>query len=185
MSPETEHKLARVRKYSAQLRALFKLLFAVTALGGLFALIVVFMQRNGPGNLNIAGRIFSGDEITPLIRIVAVIGIGLTFSLALKLTYHLIRLFDLYARGQIFTADDVREIRQIGISVFLFVLLWVFDLIAQLLVHSVPTAEGTAGISINIGGMPFGLAIAGIIIMIVSWIMDVGRELREEQDLTV
>jgi len=32
---------------------------------------------------------------------------------------------------------------------------------------------------------PFTLAVAGTIIVIVSWIMDVGRELREEQDLTV
>jgi hypothetical protein len=32
---------------------------------------------------------------------------------------------------------------------------------------------------------PFDEVIAGTIIIVISWIMDVGRELREEQDLVV
>lgn len=193
MSPETEKKLAQVRKYSASLRTLFKVLFALMALAGLAALAFVTLPGDVPRNLKVAGVLHRGDEVTPLIRIVAVIGIVLGIGLALKLNYHLIRLFDLYARGEIFMADNVRQIRQIGISVFLFIFLWLFELIAKVVLHAAvsPAVVGTAAgdatrsIDINLGGAPFGLAIAGIVIMVVSWIMDVGRELREEQELTV
>lgn len=178
-------KLAQVKKYSASLRTLFQVLFGLLAIAGLVALAIVAISREG--NVDIAGRIYRGDELTPLIRSVGVVGIVLGMGLALKLNYHLIRLFDLYARGRIFMADNVRQIRQIGISVFLFILLWVFDLIAKVVLPSVDAggSEAARGIEINLGGAPLGLAVAGIVIMIVSWIMDVGRELREEQDLTV
>ena len=35
------------------------------------------------------------------------------------------------------------------------------------------------------GSDPFTELVVGIVVIVVSWIMDVGRELREEQDLVV
>jgi hypothetical protein len=39
--------------------------------------------------------------------------------------------------------------------------------------------------SFNIGGINFGMLLAGIIIVLIAWIMDEGRKIQEEQELTV
>jgi hypothetical protein len=39
--------------------------------------------------------------------------------------------------------------------------------------------------SFNIAGVNFGMLLAGIIIVLIAWIMDEGRKIQEEQELTV
>ena len=112
---------------------------------------------------------------------IALIGTVLSSAILLKLDFHLIKLFGLYADGKIFTHDNVHEIRQIGITVLLFPALWVLGLL-------VPTFIPGEGLTTTIttdGTDPFTEIIVGTIVLVVSWIMDVGRELREEQDLVV
>ena len=94
MSPETERKLAQVKKYSASLQTLFQLAAAFAGIAGLVSLLLVLTAPIG------------GED------------------------------------------------------------------------------SGRTTIAIGIPG-PFAIVLTGIIIIIVSWVMDVGRELREEHDLTV
>jgi hypothetical protein len=112
------------------------------------------------------------------------------FAILLKLLRHLGGLFGLYAKGIIFAADNVRHIRHIGIAVFMFCATWVYAILAKLLLlildQPVPAAAaGPDSIGFNVDNYPLLGFMTGIIIIIISWIMDVGREMREEQDLTV
>jgi hypothetical protein len=189
MSPETDKKLDRVRKYSASLRRLFQLITAVVAIGAVIELALLFADRGVNATIDIGPLRFVGDAITPSVRLIAAVGLVLLFGIALKLLHHIAALFGLYAKGDIFTAENVRQIRQIGISAFSFLAVWIYSLIADLYLTltgaGAAAAEGgDATIAIGLAE-PFHAALAGIVIIIVSWIMDVGRELREEQDLTV
>jgi hypothetical protein len=192
MSPETEAKLARVKKYSTSLRRVFNF-FAFMAFCGMpLSLLIVLTRGTSDASATMAvfDRVFSGDEITWTLKLLVSIWALFVFGVALKLLRHLAGLFDLYAQGKIFTADNVYQIRQIGVSVFLFLATGVYALLAKLLLLALDHPLGAAA---NPDSQTIGpdldtamtQILGGTIIIVVSWIMDVGREMREEQDLTV
>lgn len=189
MTPETERKLAKVRKYSASLRRLFNFLAVLVGIGCLVSLLVLLSRSADNATLAIWQLEFTGEQMTPTLKVLASIYLLIIFAIALKLLRHLALLFGLYARGQIFTAENVRQIRQIGISVFLFCLSSLYSIFARLYLfaidHPLPPSgpdQETVGLSFDASVMQI---LGGIIIIVISWIMDVGREMREEQDLTV
>lgn len=188
MTPDTHVKLEKVRKYSASLRGVFKLLFALVAIAGVVGLLVIALSSFEETSISFGDLVLRGDEVTASVRMAGAIGLLIGRGVALKLLYHLVKLFDLYANGYIFTADNVAQIRQIGISVFLFTAGWLYSLVMRAILGGADALPADAGeiSSINVGSSGvFGFVLTGVIIIIVSWIMDVGRELREEQDLTV
>lgn len=194
MSPETQEKLERVKKYSASLTMFFLFVWFVFAFAGVIGLIIILTINNGqrpPSTLEFGNVLYTGEEITWAVKIAAAIGWALTVLIALKLIGHLGALFKLYSKGQIFTSDNVKQIREIGVSVFLFMGVWIYGMVSRVLVGFPGNGTGIETPGMHVRGWGFGLpepvtvTLAGIIIVVISWIMDVGRELREEQDLTV
>jgi hypothetical protein len=192
MSPETEARLAKVQKYSISLRRVFNF-FAVIAVIGMPVSLLIVLTRgttDASATMVVFDRMFTGDEITWTLKALVSIWVLFLFGVTYKFLRHLARLFDLYAHGSIFTADNVCQIRQIGISVFLFLAGGVYAMLAKLLLLALDHPLGVAATSES---QPIGpnfditatQILAGTIIIVVSWIMDVGREMREEQDLTV
>ena len=192
MSPETQEKLDKVKKYSASLSMVFWVFWFILAFAGLIGLIILLTVNDSqrvPSTLNFGGMSYVGDEITWTVKIAASIGLMLGVAIALKLLGHLGKLFGLYARGEIFTAENVRQIREIGVSVFLFMAIWAYGLMATYIIGVPGSAIETQTLAVRGWGIglpePLTVVLAGIIIVVISWIMDVGRELREDQDLTV
>jgi hypothetical protein len=187
MTPETEAKLAKVRKYSASLKTLFHIASAFVGLAGLVSLILT-LTANGSDTrtINFAGISYAGDGITWPLQIVVAIAIAMVFTIIFSLLHNLAQLFGHYAKGEIFTAGSVRRIRNIGVTVFMFVAVWIYAILASFVLQLAPSTAlpQTTTVGIGIPG-PLAIVTAGIIIMIISWVMDVGRELSEEHDLTV
>ena len=77
-------------------------------------------------------------------------------------------LFGLYRRGILFTAKNVRHIRSLG---YFLIVNWVLDDQLQENLHDVQLSTNPVFI--------------GLLIIFVSWIMDEGRKISEEQELTV
>lgn len=194
MNLSSDARLKQVQRYGTGLRRLSKFFFALTAFAGTVVILLLVFADSGDMNFSIGGVTYEAEAVPASVRVIAIVGALFAMALLLKLLFHAIRLFDLYANGKIFTVENVRQIRQIGISVFLFIGLWFFDLLMQLLVSNAnirvaeAVAEGGASESAELTltlGSPFGIAILGTVIIFFSWIMDVGRELREDQDLVV
>jgi hypothetical protein len=183
MTTETAAKLQKVKKNSASLRDLFKFFLVIGLVG--WAVLAIAAWLLSPSVVQIGHLVYSGDAITPTVRVVGYVYHTLSVAIGLKATYHLMKLFALYAEGKIFSAENVRQIRQVGVAVLLFAPLFVLTLFVPLIA---PGAEGSSPrMSAGAGwvGGAFESVISGTIILVVSWIMDVGRELREEQDLVV
>jgi hypothetical protein len=182
MTAEAAEKLKKVQKYSASLRNLFRFFFV---LGALALVVETGLVVSGAERFDTSVRIgnteYSGDSIPGTIRAIAFIGFVLASGILLKLNLHLVKLFGLYADGKIFSAENVDQIRQIGITMLFFPALWVLSLFVPLFV----LGEGLNKTITTGGWQPFSALIVGTIVIVVSWIMDVGRELREEQDLVV
>jgi len=179
--PETP-KLQEVKRVSRLLRGFFRFLFAMTIVSLLVVIASTLMLPNdGAFFVELAGIRFSGETLTGSVRALATIAASLGLGLSLKAFYHLIRLFGLYAAGQIFTSANVRELRQIGITLMLYALIWVFEFASALPAITSSVDQWAQVVS----SFPMLALVCGAIVILVSWIMDVGRELREDQDLVV
>jgi hypothetical protein len=112
--------------------------------------------------------------------------------------WELARLFRFYERGAIFASKTIHCIKVLGV---LCVLNWILYGIACALSWP-PKAYGPSFFEIktissahifHMGffsfdfgtGIDFGTLAAGIAIVLIAWIMDEGRKIQEEQELTV
>lgn len=139
-----------------------------------------------PHGVAVYGAMIQGD-ITSSMK---VLGFSVSFFTksicSILALYFLMRLFSLYAQGLIFTALNVRRIRQIG-----FVLLAkpVLDLLYQALMGLVLTMNNGVTSAYNIPIIFDGSHITGIltalVILLVSWVMEEGRKLKEQEELTI
>ncbi len=127
--------------------------------------------------------------------------IGVTVILAIWY-WKLARLFRLYERGFIFASENVRCIKILGL---LWIAQWTLKTIHQFVFNyyslpslrsSLPTKvasklkEEMFSGNVNLFPFPFwninfGPLLAGIVIILIAWIMDEGRKIQEEQELTV
>jgi DUF2975 family protein len=195
MTAETAVKLQKVKRYSASLRNLFLFLFVLGAAMWLISTIIAlegaFVHAGfGPPDavfsepsVRIGGTEYRGDAVSGGIRALGIVFFTLNVALALTLTLHLVQLFDLYAEGKIFSAENVRQIRRIGITLMLFPALAALGLLVPLVAPSEGTSNGARTVAEFVGSIQS--LVIGFIVLVVSWVMDVGRELREEQDLVV
>jgi hypothetical protein len=115
--------------------------------------------------------------------------------------WKLAQLFRMYERGQIFTAETIRSIKKLGLicvigaifkSAIRFFPKPQFPPPPTSLPHGVTiTTTGIHGFQIGLfsfdfgTGVDFGLILTGIGIVLIAWIMDEGRKIQEEQELTV
>lgn len=188
MTAETAAKLQKVKKYSASLRNLFGFFFALGLVGWLIRTIMMWSDAkpHEPTAVQIGHLVYSGDPVSGTVHVLSYVYGTLSLAIGLKITFHLIKLFALYADGKIFSAENVRQIRQVGYTVLLTPALLVLTLFVPLLVSGEGMTTSTSpGTGLMGEGQVFSQIIVGTIIIIISWVMDVGRELREEQDLVV
>lgn len=174
MRPELERKLEKIQRFSRILRRICQAMFALMSL--LLVICVVAVLAGG-------GTISFFDISLPLRsfafhqRIVLAPIILLLIAVPLKGLYHLQRLFGEYARGEIFTMESAGQIRQLGVTALLWPaanLLWIA--VALALAHRhLPHSFYLRSDSIVIG----------ITVIVISWLMEMAAEIRQENELTI
>jgi hypothetical protein len=117
----------------------------------------------------------------------------------------LAKLFQLYGRGSIFSKEAIRRIKTLGILCVVNWLLLAFVHICELIspkpsivphvVNGIGSNLARQAVASERSNMAFftfsvedinvGLLLTGFIIVIIAWIMDEGRKIQEEQELTV
>ncbi len=162
-------RMKRIQKFSAVLRTFFRFAAILSAVGGL-----VYIWRALP--IHVPEQ--SGPE-----RVVVLTGVeNLIWAVGFWLCG---KLFMYYAHGDLFSPKIVSCVRQIGwvgiikgivSGISMFVLLhWSPDPPSLGLIMAAPMSLIT---------MLFGI-VPGIALICVAWIMDEGRKIQEEQELTV
>ncbi len=94
-------------------------------------------------------------------------------------------LFLLYENGLIFTEQHVNCFRSLGRAL----IVWVgCDVVRNSLLSVVLTLDNPPGqrvITVGLGSADFAAVFVGIVVLIISWVMDEGRKIQEEQALIV
>lgn len=118
-------------------------------------------------------------------RLWAMASSALPTAVCIAIFLMLARLFSLYAQGQIFTARVVVTIRQLG---YLIIAAQFADLIFQTLCSVALTWNNGVGhrqITVGFSFTHAELLFVAAIVIFSSWVMDEGRRLQAEQDLTI
>jgi di/tricarboxylate transporter len=182
MSPRTEARLEKVKRMSHSGRRVCLLLMALLSLAGT---VEVFGTLAMPETqtCEVGGLRQPCSELPPEVVTLTVVGMVGAVALILTALYRLARLFRNYARGEIFTRASVREIRFLGyLAVAFAVFQIVFFVAALVLVAGVRRAEWPADLQFE---FPIGTLVMAMFVLLLAWIMDIGAEMREENELTV
>jgi hypothetical protein len=181
MSPRTEARLEKVKRMSDSGRRVCFLLMALLTLA---AVVEVWATLAIPETqtCDIGGLRQPCSELPP--QAVTLTAVGMVVGVAFFLTalYRLSRLFQNFARGEIFTRASVYEIRLLGYLAVAFAVLQVAFFVAALFLVARVGAEWPAELQFE---FPIGTLVMAMFILLLAWIMDIGAEMREENELTV
>jgi hypothetical protein len=183
MNPRTEARLEQVKRTSRSARrACFFLMVFVLVMAGVMALSTVGL----PEAMTCKGAELSmrrpcSDLPAQVVAFAYVALVGVV-ALVLAALHRFARLFGNYARGEIFTRESVRELRLVGYVAVANAIFQGVLFIAALALAADGVVESPASLRVD---LPFGAILVAAFILLLSWIMDVGAEMREENDLTV
>jgi hypothetical protein len=105
--------------------------------------------------------------------------------LVMFIFYSLIKLFKLYEKGEIFSIQHVRYIRNIGYTLLAGQLIEPFYQFAMGLVLTWHNPPHHRFASITLDQTNFGILLTAFLVILISWIMAEGCKLHEEQQLTI
>ena len=181
MNPQVEARLERVKRTSRSAR---RVCYLLMVLAGLAAIVGIAAVLTIPESLTCdIGGLRQPCSNLPAgalaLTTLALLG-GLTLAgLAL---HRLARLFHNYANGEIFTRGSVREIRLLGYVAVAYAIFRVALFVATLAVFAGSEGDWIGDLRFE---LPIGAVVVASLLLLLSWIMDVGAEIREENELTV
>jgi hypothetical protein len=201
MNPATELQIRNVRKFGRYARP-FCALFAVTfALLALWALWNIATGPTGSGfKVGLGAYDVTGDHMTTVqVKAWSAIVVTAVFGILLVGLVQLYRLFGNLALGAIYTKENVHHIRQVGLlALAMAVLQIILPMISYVLLQTgfidpaLVTSSGEEGGRLEFGPHSLGGFISAALVLLVSWIMDVGRQtaddaeaMRREADLVI
>jgi hypothetical protein len=168
--PKISPQMNRIQIVSRAFRAIFFAFFIISIIG-IFSLIVsIFVIKS-------SRFILDYQEVA---------GVGVEISVGIW-AWYCYKLFDLCSRGNLFTSKVVGYIRKVGYSFFLMALVSFISRMVS--VHSAASVLQITKINSDWQWMGLlGLLTSlfpGFLILFIAWIMDEGRKIQEEQELTV
>jgi hypothetical protein len=128
---------------------------------------------HAPAWLPINSRLIALSGSIPAIVILVMALIGLK------------RLFTLYEKGIYFQAENVAIFRLLGRLAFWSVLADVFDNTVIVLARTINNPPGQQMLSIGFSSDHLKLMVVAVIIMIIGMVIDEGRKIHDEMQLTV
>ena len=178
--------MKNIQKISRKLQYLFK--FFLIALPA--SAIVFWFLLPIPNPLGISTRFFPKtfdivNQLDANARILGFLVSLIPLGIEMFCIYCLVRLFNLFERGKIFTAENVIYIRYIGIAILVGEFVRPFyEAVATLITHY-NNPKGHQALSVSFSSDEISYILFGVIILLISWVMIEACKLQEEQNYTV
>lgn len=163
---EVQSKIGKVRTFGRSARAVCAALFGFGLVGSLVFLLINVLGMFFPNIGSVSG-------ITPEQRLWVLPAVCAVAGVWLAAVHQLYRLFGNLASGAIYTPENVRRVRHVG-------LLWLLLAVLGALIPVVTTALISSGVAVPEGSLGFSLSetlnsfVSAGLILLASWIMDVG-----------
>jgi hypothetical protein len=128
---------------------------------------------------------FSKSQLSPLARWCGLLVMAIPVVTALLALRYLRRLFCLYEKMEIFSRRCVKCIRRFGWTLLIGQLLYPLYCALMSLVLTSANPPGERAVVISVGLTQLGLMAAAGMILLISWVMEEGKKLQDEQAATV
>lgn len=176
----------RIKKISRRLKLVFILITIITPV--IHVLLWVFINDLPSGMMNQIVRSLPVEPsfpLTPSVRLLSCAVSAIPVAVFIVAGIIFIRLFSLYERGVVFDRKNVRCYRNLGVVMLISVMA---DIVSRSLLSvalTIQMGEGKRMLTVGLGSDNIADVIIGIMIILVSWIMDEARIIKEDADLTV
>ena len=178
MRPENEARLRKIERISVFLRGICNVVLSFYVA---MVLVMLWGMFGGPGHDFMGGNYvnFHIHELTVRERLIVGGLWAATGGIMFMAVFHIRQLLGNYSRGEIFTRESARQIKQWGLAC----VVWgVIKFLWLGIPHLVPAAHRVAGAA-EFGAL--GVMLNGLIIVGFSWFTEMAVEMREENELTV
>jgi len=175
-------RLKRIQSFSTKLRYLLNSLILFLPL---ITLIYWLFYNTLPLSFKTLIPVPIEGELSPLERGLGFIASLIPLAIEIAAILTLKKLFHLYEKGEIFTAHNVRCFRKLGkILILWFIASPIYTaIISVALTFQNPPGERLLAVSLDSADMT--ALIVGIMLMVISWVMDEARLLEEEVTHTI
>jgi DUF2975 family protein len=183
---EVQSKIRKVRAFGRNARSVCAVLFGLGLVGSVVVLFIVVRSPVAAPNSSDGGVYdMLTSPLTPLqLKVWTLLSVCVTIGVWLAAVRQLYRLFGNLAAGAIYTPENVRRARNIGL---LWLLLAVLNIV---LPATLVVANGFFDASVPIDldrvfpsfGELFNSFAAAGLVLLVSWIMDIGLYEKEHAD---
>jgi hypothetical protein len=183
---QVQARIRRIRAFSRNARSVCAVLFGL-ALAGTLVLLFVVLRAHAPAPDGGDGGAFDilTSPLTPLqLKVWWLLCLAVVIGVWLAAVHQLYRLFGNLAAGAIHTAENVHRVRHVGL---LWLLLAVLNIVlpAVLVIANgffdAPVTIDLDRLFPSFGELLNSFAAAGLVLL-VSWIMDVGLYEKEHAD---
>jgi hypothetical protein len=187
MRPETEARIRSVQRFGKNARQFCKL-------AGAFVGIVLFASW---GVILAAPRVSANFKLglgfydvmpaqltTTPIKVWALIVVTAVLGLMIWMLLHLYRLFRHLEEGSIYTVQNVYHLRQVGWLLMALAVLKLLVPFVSLALAEISLMNSAFTVAFSDGdvGLTFGDFITASLVLLASWIMDVGRQVSDDAD---
>ena len=181
----------KIKRVSLFFRAVFQIVLVV------LPIILVFAWVTSPESLVIMGGVinmsfipsaYSNSILHVLTPIDRLLGFGISsipMLIEFYILYSLIKLFDLFSKGEIFSVNNVRHIKNIGYALLASQAVNPFYESFMGVALTLHNPKGHRFASITFDQTNISIILVALIVILIAWIMAEGCKLREEQQLTI
>ncbi len=174
--------LGRIRSVSRNFKVLCT---ALMALLPLFLAAYWALLNELPRSMLEPLPVAPSGALGPGLRLLGFLATMIPCGVLLYALWRLRRLFSLYMAGRIFGPENVACYRALGKTL----MCWAGAAFVQTpllsIIATLPNPPGTRLLMLGVGSGELGFLFLGGLVLVVSWVMDEGRRLDEEQALTV
>jgi hypothetical protein len=174
---EVQSEIQKVRRFSHYARVVCSAIFGFGLVGISFMLILAALGLFLPQ----VHAVTTAQAMTPQLKLWMTLLSGVTVGVMLAGVYQLYRLFGNLATGAIYTTENVRRVRSLG----LLSLLWAGLAIAipsALFVLDFQDASIPQALLVFPWAEALNSAVSAGLLLLVSWIMDVGLHAKDHAD---
>ena len=180
--------MSRIHNFSRSIRVISQWLFYVVLVGTITSVILLFAgPKLGSAaevmNIHVLEHSMPVSALTLDISLALAMTVALTFGIFFFGIHHFIKLFKLYEKGKIFTAENVFRLKMLGLALIIY---FPVSLITRgLKLYVLLRLDKEFSIRLDHFFINFDIFIIGLAVVLISWVMDEARKMNDEMEMVI